>query len=98
MSVLDELREALEQYEVEQHDLSCDERDHEVDIFHRVHSILDTFADAHPGLVDLTLCGPQCQAYGTVMGEPYCIVDSEAANEMVDAPTGQPCPVLEARK
>jgi hypothetical protein len=60
--------------------------------------LLDHFAAAHPGLVDLTLCGPQCPAYGVAGQRNHkdrCWVSGDMYR--TDAPTGQPCPVLAAR-
>jgi len=59
---------------------------------------IDAFAAAHPHLVDLSVCGPQCPACTNCMGELSCIVLSERVNETIDAPTGSPCPVMEGRK
>lgn len=55
----------------------------------------DWFA-AHE-LVDLTLCGPQCPAWTQVVFDHDEGFD-ECESMHCDAPTGQPCPVLAARK
>jgi len=54
---------------------------------------LDAFAAEHPGIVDLTVCGPQCPA----IAGPLCAHMTYRRNMSVFAPTGQPCPVLAER-
>lgn len=88
MSVLDELREAV-----------TDQREHERagegsswnDALDEALAALDVFEAAHPGLVDLTICGKQCPvcwlplaAFATT--KPLCLAMSK------DAPVGEPCP------
>ena len=91
MNPLNELRKALEAIEF-----------YEMKIMHgqsaaaeimdrgEVLAALDAFAAAHHGLVDLTLCGPQCPSSKTwPWGETTCFVLKGLV-----APLGKPCPVL----
>ena len=54
---------------------------------------LDAWAEKHPGLVDLTICGPQCPAYRTEL-DPDCARGRMCARTK----TGQPCPLVGARR
>lgn len=48
-------------------------------------------------LVDLTVCGPQCPAWTRVVFDHDEGFD-ECESLHTDPPTGQPCPVMAARK
>lgn len=90
-SVLDELRAALETAAAEAYDPK-----HKLATRYCI-GLLDKFAAAHPGLVDLSLCGPQCPAWTQVVFDHDEGFD-ECESMHCDAPTGSHCPVLEARK
>jgi hypothetical protein len=85
---LAELREALKAA------AGADEHDTWV-VLHRdsVDEVFIAFAAAHPGLIDLTLCGPQCPAWNNEDYDypPLCDVSFDAAH------TNQPCPVIARR-
>lgn len=58
-------------------------------------------------LVDLTVCGPQCPAWRVMVGAPRCIAtfrtltveeDPDYDARIDNAPIGQPCSVMVARK
>ena len=58
-------------------------------------------------LVDLTTCGPQCPAWRVMVGAPRCIAtfrtltveeDPDYDARIDNAPIGQPCPVMAARR
>ena len=90
MNVMEKLREAvleLAPEEVEPWTLRGDE----------VLAAIDAFAAAHPHIVDLTVCGPQCPAWTKFEDcTEFCECDDRIAPYY--APTGSPCPVMEGRK
>jgi hypothetical protein len=49
-------------------------------------------------LVDLTVCGPQCPAWFADWTDHQKGTDPECRARFDQAPTGQPCPVMAARK
>ena len=59
--------------------------------------LLDAFAAAHPGLMDLTTAGPQCPAHLVDWFEKtpqmYCL-----ARPSELCPIGEPCPVMASRR
>jgi hypothetical protein len=60
----------------------------------QIQRAFNTFAAAHPGLVDLTIAGPQCPACSVTPGlKPFC--DSDWGG--VYCPVGEPCPVMAER-
>jgi hypothetical protein len=101
MSVLDELREALCKYSQ-----TVEESQADYDVMQGFFETFDAFAAEHPTLIDLTTCNETCPAWhrGGVNSRDglydWCSVlfDEGAILEEDEAPTGQPCPVLEGRK
>lgn len=85
MSPLDELRKALNEL-------------YRGKPYIGVMEAIDTFAASHPGLADLSTCGPQCPAWTNGGCHPdWCAVLYLSLSESSHAPTGQPCPVLKDR-
>lgn len=98
MDPLDELREALKK-KAWQVTVNYGEVVVAIDDVNR---IIDAYAAAHPGLVDLTTCGPACPAWhmgsDDTSGRDWCTEGFCGGRvSLSEAPTDQPCPVLAKR-